>query len=129
MEKIQKSKLTDEELDNIKQLLLSADVNNRELGIILALNNGISVDELVDKIVDEHWFYDSYDNYDRRRFEINTLPDYKIKNYTIRCYREMLSELHFTLPIPHLIKESDNIKELVKEMILRFMYPERYFNS
>ena len=60
MEITQKSKLTNEEIDKIIELLRSPDNNNRQLGVVLALSQDMDIEVLVDGILNKCWFWDSY---------------------------------------------------------------------
>lgn len=62
MEITQKSKLTNEEINNIIELLRSPDNNNRQLGIVLALSQDMDIEELVDGMLNKCWFWDDWKN-------------------------------------------------------------------
>lgn len=81
------------DLDKIKDLLGSEDPINRELGIVLALSQGMSLDELVDKCYNDKWLlsrwrpsFDYFDtklgNYELTENSWNNYDIYDIRNWT-----------------------------------------------
>lgn len=78
-----------EELNNIKQLLGSSESVNRELGIVLALTQGMSLNELVDKcfcLLTKGWFCScNENNYGEICYNDYALGNYLMKGYSLRA--------------------------------------------
>lgn len=113
------------DLDKIKDLLGSEDPINRELGIVLALSQGMSLDKLVDKCYNEKWFmYDTNSPYNSTSLKDYMLNGYKIYGY--HGYAELIIHNDNYKNLTYILKRASYI-DCFKQMIKSFLkdnYPE-----
>lgn len=110
------------DLDKIKDLLGSEDPINRELGIVIALSQGMSLDELVDKCYNEKWFMHEKTEYVSERLFDYSLGNYKIYGYSNYADLRIVGYTHDS----NILKHSsfiDCFKKLI-ELLLFDYYPE-----
>jgi len=109
---------------NIKQLLSSKNDNMRQLGVVLAIGQGMLLSELVDKCIDDEWFYNSYassySDYHRfyrinNRYLIIYNFDYEVNRYNVYCNK---TNTYHTLTI---IKPIEFIKKQLTDLFKEFL--------
>jgi hypothetical protein len=116
MEITQKSKLTNDEVNNIVELLRSSDNNNRQLGIVLALSQDMDIEVLVNGVLNKKWCYNSY-------YAIG-FPNYTIGNFEAVMYSNHSDLIHsveeeYNMPERHLSKP-----EAIYQLIHHFIKSE-----
>ena len=108
------------DLDKIKDLLGSEDPINRELGVVLALSQGMSLDNLVDKCYNKKWFYIEDNGYVQAG-----LLDFELGNYKLLGYSDH-SDLRNEL-LETIILKSEPYVICFKKLIVLLLednYPE-----
>ena len=116
--------ISETELNNIHRLLSCEDETMRELGVITAIGSGMTLDELIDKCVDDNWYYDETGPFNRQPFNCyyifnnNCIVVYNIEGTLFHVFsRDSNSYYPITLKQP--VKFIKNqLKELFEEYLL-----------
>lgn len=112
------------DLDKIKDLLGSPDETNRELGIVLAISQGMSIEELADKCYNKGWFIE------KDIYHLKSYNDFKLNEYDIVGLGSE-ANLYYKNEIIHKIDSYDGTNGFIK-MITLFLqdnYPELIKNK
>lgn len=115
--------MTNEMLESIYTLTMSPDNNNRELGIVLAVQNGFRLDDIIDKIFVKNKFYNDFSS-SRSSFTSN--PSYILGDYTCCLFSNEEFE-HDLIKNTGVIFSDKNRKTVCKGFIWGFIkenYPD-----